>query len=251
MNQLSAPAWLTARPIAHRGLHNKAAGIVENTPGAAQAAIAASYAIECDVQLTRDGDAVVFHDARLERLLHAQGGIWEHTAAQLAAMQFRDGGGQVVTLAQYLTLIAGRVPLVCEIKSLFDGDMRLAQRVLEIATGYTGPLALKSFDPAVIIHLRQRGASQPLGIVAEQKYDDPEWEFLGPERKFALANFLHFPDTRPDFLSFWVEELPSAVPLLCRSGLGLPVISWTVRTGEQRTRAERWADQIVFEGFLA
>ena len=251
MTLANAPAWLTARPIAHRGLHHKAAGIVENTPAAAQAAIAGNYAIECDVQLTHDGEAAVFHDETLDRLMLAHGPVAQRSAAALATLAFRDGPDRIATLSQYMALIAGRVPLVCEIKSLFDGDMRLTQRVAAIAADYAGPLALKSFDPAVIIHLRGQGARQPLGIVAEQHYDDPEWDFLGAERKNALANFLHFPETRPDFLSFWVENLPCAVPLLCRAGLRMPVMCWTVRTPQQRARAEKWADQIVFEGFAA
>ena len=251
MSARNAPAWLTARPIAHRGLHNLAAGIVENTPAAASAAIARGYAIECDVQLTADGEAVVFHDETLDRLMQAGGLVAARTAVELAELAFKAGLDHVVTLARYLALIGGRVPLICEIKSRFDGDMRLAQRALAVGTACEGPVAFKSFDPLVLAHLRKLGARQPLGIVAERRYDDPEWDFLGNERKFALANFLHFPETRPDFLSFWVDDMPSAVPLLCRTGMGMPVMSWTVRTAAQRVLAERWADQIVFEGFAA
>ena len=163
MRALNAPGWLTARPIAHRGLHDKNAGIVENTPAAAEAAIAAGYAIECDVQLTRDGEAAVFHDDQLGRLLRAHGAVRDRTAAELAAMAFRDGDDRVPILGAFLALIAGRVPLICEIKSHFDGDMRLADRALAVAESYAGPLAFKSFDPAVIAHLRRRGAKQPLG----------------------------------------------------------------------------------------
>ena len=249
MRTLNAPAWLTARPIAHRGLHDKTRRIVENTPGAAKAAIAADYAIECDVQLSRDGEAVVFHDDRLGRLTRARGPVAKRTAAELAAVVFRDSDGRIPTLAGYLGLIAGRVPLICEIKSAFDGDLRLADRVLLVAAGYAGPLAFKSFDPEVIALLRKRGARQPLGIVAERRYADFGWTFLGRERKFSLSNFLHFSDTQPDFLSFWFEDLPSAVPLLCRAGMGMPVMSWTIRTPGQRDQALRHADQIVFEGF--
>ena len=232
-------------------MHDTAAGIVEITPAAALAAIAGGYGIECDVQLSADGEAVVFHDETLDRLMAASGPVAARTAAQLAALPFRIGDARTATLAQYLALIAGRAPLVCEIKSRFDGDMRLAERALAVGADYAGPLAFKSFDPLVIAHLRKRRARQPLGIVAERRYDDPEWNFLGEERKFSLANFLHYPDTRPDFLSFWVEDLPAAVPLLCRAGMGMPVMIWTVRTPVQRQRAEQWADQIVFEGFAA
>ena len=248
MRTLNAPAWLTTRPIAHRGLHDKAARIVENTPAAAAAAIAASYAIECDVQLTRDGEAVVFHDDRLGRLLRARGTVSDRTALELADVSFRDGDDRVPSLGAYLALIAGRVPLICEIKGRFDGDTRLADRAVAVAEAYAGPLAFKSFDPAIIAHLRRRGASQPLGIVAERRYSFRDWRFLSRNQRFGLANFLHFSESQPDFLSFCVEDLPCAVPMLCRMGLGMPVMGWTVRTPTQRETALRHADQIVFEG---
>ena len=251
MTGLNAPAWLTARPIAHRGLHDAAAGIVENTPSAARAAIAGGYAIECDVQLTADGDAAVIHDDTTDRLMTEGGKVADRSAAALAALSYKAGGDRIVTLADFLALIGRRTPLICEIKSRFDGDLRLAERALAIGASYDGPLAFKSFDPEVIAHLRRLGAPHPLGMIAERRYDHPEWAFLGAERIFALSNFLHFLQTRPDFLSFYVEDLPGAVPLLCRAGMNMPVMSWTVRTPAQRQRAAQWADQIVFEGFRA
>ena len=146
--------------------------------------------------------------------------------------------------------LGGQVPLICEVKSRFDGDQRLADRVAELATGYDGPLAIKSFDPAVVAHLRARGLPRPLGIVAEADYGDPEWSHLSPEVKRGLAHMLHFADTRPDFLSYHVHDLPHAVPHLYRVAVDLPVMAWTVRTPDQRQRAARWADQMVFEGFV-
>ena len=127
--------------------------------------------------------------------------------------------------------------------------MRLADRVRAILAAYTGPVAIKSFDPAVIAHLRL-GAPCPLGIVAEASYDDPEWAALPGALRRDLAALTHFAQTRPDFLSYRVGDLPHAAPALFRAGLGLPVMTWTVRSPEQREAARRWADQMVFEGFL-
>jgi len=244
------PGWLTARPIAHRGLHDKAKGVIENTPSAASAAIAHDFAIECDVQLTADGEAVVFHDFTLDRLVDAAGPVVARKASELAGLAYKATADRIPTLSQYLALIAGRVPLVCEIKSRFDGDMRLTDRVAAVAADYAGPLALKSFDPAVIAHLRRHGITNPLGIVALRVYDDPEWEKISVEGKLALTHMLHFNETRPDFLSYWVGDLPSAVPMLCRAAAHMPVMTWTVRTPEQRATAGKWADQMVFEGFV-
>lgn len=245
-----APEWLVRRPIAHRGLHDRAAGRIENAPASALAAVAQNFAIECDVQLTADGEAVVFHDFTLDRLTEASGPVGERGAAELGALPLAGSRDTIPTLAGFLALVAGRVPVICEIKSRFDGDMRLADRAAAVAAETAGPLAFKSFDPAVVAHLRGRGLQNPLGIVAEADYDDPDWAGLSPALKRDLAAMLHFADTRPDFLSYRVGDLPHAVPHLCRVAVGLPVMTWTVRTPEQRQRAANWADQMVFEGFV-
>ncbi len=244
-----APDWLTARPIAHRGLHDPAGDRVENSLAAARAAVNGSYAIECDVQLTRDGEAVVFHDVSLDRLTHESGPVAARPAEALRQIGYRRGADTIASLPDLLAFLDGRVPLICEVKSRFDGDMRLADRAATLARAYPGPVAIKSFDPAVIAHLR-RDPPCPLGMVAEARYDDPEWDHLPAPRKRELAQFLHFEETRPDFLSYHVGDLPHAVPLLLRRGLGLPVMTWTVRLPEQRETARPWADQIVFEGFV-
>ena len=246
---LDGAAWLVARPIAHRGLHDLGRGVVENTAAAAHAAIAASFAIECDVQVTSDGDAVVFHDFTLNRLTGQSGPVASRTSRALQATPYSAGQDRILSLGGLLELIGGRVPLVCEIKSHFDSSMRLADRVAALAAAYQGPIAIKSFDPAIIAHLRDKPPC-PLGIVAVATYDDPEWNDLAAAQKTDLAEFLHFGRTRPDFLSYHVGDLPHAVPFLLRQGLGLPVMTWTVRGPEQRSVAEQWADQIVFEGFV-
>lgn len=252
---MSAPDWLTARPIAHRGLHDQTAGRIENSPSAALAAVERGFAIECDVQLTADQEAVVFHDFMLNRLTDEIGPVLAKTAAELTSLRLNGAQDRIPTLAAFLDLVGGRVPLVVEIKSAFNGDLRLARRVAEIISGRSEPIALKSFDPDVIAFLRAGRAALglaaiPLGVVAEARYEEGEWAILTPERRLELSQMLHFDRSRPDFLSWRVGDLPHATPFLCRAGMGLPVMSWTVRTAEQRAVAARWADQMVFEGFV-
>ncbi len=246
----AVPDWLVRQPIAHRGLHDRAAGIVENSTTAALAAMSREFAIECDVQLTADLDAVVFHDFELNRLTGECGQVADLPADRLDDVALRGSTDCIPKFSAFLTTIGGRVPLVCEIKSRFDGDLRLADRVADLAAAYPGPLAIKSFDPQVIAHLRSRPWAGPLGIVAEASYDDPDWSGLTPQRKRDLSQFLHFAETRPDFVSYHVGDLPHAIPYLCRTAIGIPIMAWTVRTPEQRQRAATWADQIVFEGFV-
>ena len=246
----NAPDWLVSRPIAHRGLHNKNAGIIENSVGAARAAIAHGFAIECDIQRSADGEAMVFHDEGLERLTGQAGLIETVASAELCDMELLLGSDRIPRLTEFLGLINGQVPLICEIKSGFHGDTRLAERALDMAQNYAGPLAFKSFDPDMLRRLRALGCTRPVGIVAESVFDDPEWDVLTPAQKRDMANLLHYPETRPDFLSFWVRDLPSTASTLFHHGLNLPVMTWTVRTEEQRSHAQAHADQMVFEGFL-
>ena len=241
--------WLVARPIAHRGLHDKAKGVIENTASAAVAAIEAKCAIECDVQVTADGEAVVFHDFALERLTESSGRLDTMKAKALGELGMRGSADRVMRLSDWLALIDGRTVAVIEIKSRFDGDMRLLHRVVEVAREYQGPFALKSFDPAVIETLRETAPEIPRGIVAMNDCEDRGHEPLSRAEIHALANLLHFSRTEPDFLSWRVSDLPCAAPYLCRTQLGLPVMAWTVRTEEERERASLHADQIVFEGF--
>ena len=137
-----------------------------------------------------------------------------------------------------------------EIKSRFDGDLALTRRTVEIVAGYRNhPIVIKSFDPAIVTALRELAPEIPRGIVAMNAYDYGDYDSLSPERKHALANLLHFTESRPDFISWKVTDLDSAAPYLCRNALGLPLMSWTVRTPEERQRAAAMADQMVFEGF--
>jgi glycerophosphoryl diester phosphodiesterase len=249
---MAAPAWLTSRRIAHRGLHQAHRHILENTEAAARAAIAHGFGIECDVQASADGEPVVFHDFTLDRLTRSTGALRDASASALRQVRFRGTAGHIPTLAEFFAIISGKVPLICEIKSRFDGDLRLADRTADLAQTYDGPIALKSFDPAVIAHLRHRTptVALPLGVVAVRAYDDPEWINLTPRAKHALSHFLHYPSTRPDFLSYFVEDLDTAVPFLLRQAAALPVLAWTVRTKQQEEKARLFADQMIFEGFV-
>lgn len=244
-----APDWLTARPIAHRGLHDRAKGRVENTLAAALAAADKNYAIECDVQRTSDGEAVVFHDFTLDRLTKGTGPVASLSAREIAQVRYLDGDHEILSLSAFLAAIGGRVPVVVEIKSLFDGDPRLAERALDVVASAPGPVVLKSFDPAVLTHLRAKRAACPLGLVAQARNEPEDWPGAPGHKRDALTDLGEFPLARPDFLSWHVGDLPHAVPLLCREGIGMPVMAWTVRSRIDQVRAEAWADQMVFEGF--
>jgi glycerophosphoryl diester phosphodiesterase len=247
---LRAPDWLTVRPVAHRGLHDVSRGIVENMPAAAEAAIAGNFSIECDIQLSADSEAMVHHDDALGRLTEGSGTLLGMTSAELRAVTFKETAERMMSLGDLCALVRGRVPLVIEVKSHFDGDRRLVTRMAEVLAGYQGPAVGMSFDPDQVLALREKLPRRPRGIIAQRTYDDEYWQKLRPEQRRSMLDLRHAWRTRPHFVAFWIEQLPAFAPWIARHVFGLPLLTWTVRTPEQRQRAVRHADQMIFEGFV-
>ena len=246
---MRAPDWLTARPVAHRGLHDRARGIVENMPGAALAAIDGNFAIECDIQLTVDGEAMVHHDDALGRLTEGSGALLGLSAAALKEVRFKDTAERMMSLADLCILVRGRVPIIVEVKSHFDGDRRLVKRMAEVLASYSGPVAGMSFDPDQVVALRETMPEMPRGIVAQRHYTEADWPEATAAQREGMRHLKHALRTRPHFVAYWVNDLPAPAPWVARHIFGLPLLTWTVRTAEQRTRADQYADQMIFEGF--
>ncbi len=240
--------WLVARPVAHRGLHDISRGIVENTASAFAAAIAGDYAIECDLQLTADGEAVVFHDETLERRCEGQGWVKNFATADLRKLAIRNSTDCVQTLAEILEQVGGKVPLFIELKSHWDGDDALAERALDVLRGYPGPHCVMSFDPDLVEALRRRSPLTVRGIVSDRGIDE-YYNFLPLERRLELRSFSHVARTEPHFVSFYFRDLPFA-PVTKLRKTGCPVISWTIRSTEEAVLALQHSDQVTFEGFL-
>ena len=244
-----APDWLTARPVAHRGLHDRSSGIIENMPGAARAAIDGNFAIECDIQLTSDGEAMVHHDDALGRLTEGSGALLGLTAAELKAVAFKETSERMMSLGDLCALVAGRVPLVIEVKSHFDGDRRLVARMAQVLAAYSGPVAGMSFDPDQAMALREKMPRLPRGIIAERSYDEADWPQATPAQRRGMLHLRHAFRTQPHFVAYGIDDLPAPAPWIARNFFGCALLTWTVRTGEQRARAARHADQMIFEGF--
>lgn len=247
---MRAPNWLTARPVAHRGLHTAARGIIENMPSAISAAVAGNFAIEVDIQLTRDGEAMVHHDHQLGRLEDGAGELIDMTAAELKAVSFKATSDRMMTLGDLCDLVGGRTPLVIEMKSNFSGDRKLAARMAQVLSAYKGPAAAMSFDPDQVIAIREAMPELTRGIVAQRTYDDSYWTHLPQDKRDGMLHLRHGFRTQPHFVAYWVNQLPAAAPWVARNIFGCALLTWTVRTPEQRARAAQHADQMIFEGFV-
>ena len=233
--------WLKARPVAHRGLHDSERGVLENTRTAFDLAISGNYTIECDLQISADGEAMVFHDPNLARLTTSKEDVNQLTTAQLQEVSFRDASDKIQTLAELLQQTNGRVPLVIEIKSLVDGDMTIAQRTLEVLSSYTGDYAIMSFAPMLMQAVKSQ-SPQTLrgGVVA------PKTEKLWLQTMVNGKTVLDATDL--DFMSYDVRGLPSTFVDSFRAPTK-PVISWTIKDQKTADFAQKYCDQITFEGF--
>jgi glycerophosphoryl diester phosphodiesterase len=245
--QLRDLNWLVARPIAHRGFHNKM-DVIENTQSAFAAAIKHDYAIECDVQLSADGEAMVFHDDDLDRLTQAKGPVKALTVKELKGVKLKSTTDRIQTLAELLEQVDGRSTLVIELKSQWDCDEALAKRALQILENYQGPHGLMSFDPDLVACMRELSPHTVRGIVADRT-TDPYYSALPLAKRYAMRTFSHLAQTQPHFVSYNWRELPFEPVTEIRS-LGHPVITWTLRSKEEASQALRYCDQVTFEGYV-
>lgn len=240
------------RPIAHRGLHDLAKGVIENSASAFAAAVERGFTIECDVQLSRDGVPVIFHDDDLDRLTGVSGPVNARTIADLTSYKLLGSstGDTPQRFSEFLAQVAGRVLLQVELKQQPNAAATevLAQTVMDALKGYRGPVTLESFDPNLIVAVRKRGAQMPVGIIT-YGYDEPEWDKqLSGGSRFMLRHLLHWPLTRFDFISCRDNALDLPAVKLFRS-LGVPVTTWTIKSSAGALAVMGKADQIVFEGF--
>ncbi len=229
--------WLIERPIAHRGLHDMNKLVWENTLSAFQRAIDGNYAIECDVHLTSDNVPIIFHDSVLGRLTGTDGYVWQRTLAEMQALRIGGTKDHPPTLQEALDLIAGRVPIVIELKGIPGQDDELVERVCSILKGYEGHAAIMSFDHWLIRQMPKHAGDIPCGLTA-----------LGADRKDLEAHFSML-GYGIDFVSYCAAHIPLRFVTFVRKKLDMPVITWTVRDEAALHHSYKYGNQITFEGF--
>jgi len=247
------PPEFLNRPFAHRGYHNRALGHIENSPSAIRAAIAAGYGIEIDVQLSRDGAAMVFHDEALDRLTAQTGLVSERSSAELCEIGLTGGQDCIPTFAQVLRQIAGRVPLLIEIKDQ-TGDMSASDGRLESAVaadlaGYAGAVALMSFNPHSVAHMARLWPSIARGITTSA-YDVNDWAPLPAQTCAHLREIPDYDRTGSSFISHEAADLarPRVGELRAQ---GADILCWTIKSAKAEDAARKYAQNITFEQYLA
>lgn len=247
------PASLLSRPIAHRALHDVAAGRPENSRAAIRAAIEAGYGIEIDLQLTSDNQAVVFHDYGLKRLAGRPGVIRQQSLADARSIPLLGGDGETIPdFAEVLDMVDGKVPLLVEIKDQ-DGAMGpdvgpLEQAAADLIRGYDGDLAVMSFNPNSVAELARLLPEVPRGIVTSA-YVPEEWG-MSPTLCAHLREIPDFDRVGACFVSHEHTDLdrPRIAELKAK---GVPILCWTITSQADEHAARRVADNITFEMYQA
>jgi glycerophosphoryl diester phosphodiesterase len=253
MTRVPLPPELLRLPLAHRGLHNASQGCIENSLSAFSAAISAGYGIELDVQRSADDVAVVFHDDDMDRLTDATGAFRNFSAAELGRTVLRGGTDTIPTLNEVLALVAGRVPLLIELKenwnTMKDTDGVLEKAVAEALAGYAGPVAVMAFNPHCIAHMARLAPNLPRGLTTEA-YDPVQNAPIPAEVCDHLREIPDFDRTGSSFISHQASDLgrPRVAELKSQ---GAAILCWTIRNAEDEAKARTVAQNITFEGYRA
>lgn len=230
--------WLREWTYAHRGLHGP--GVPENSLAGFALAVERGLGIECDIQRSRDGCAMLVHDWELERLTGVSGPLAAHSAEELAQIAFLDSEHKLARLDDLLPIVGGRVPILIEIKSRRGYDVKRSCRaVAKALEGYDGPHAVMSFDPRVCVWFVKHSPQTVCGLVMRE-------DKVGMTQK-AWQRHMALWVAKPEFLAYHVAALPNSM-VSALQGRGMPVLTWTVDSPAARAHGLEHADALIAEG---
>jgi glycerophosphoryl diester phosphodiesterase len=246
MKERFGEAWerLFEPAIAHRGLWCSD-GPPENSLAAFQAACAAGYGIELDVQLSADGEAMVFHDDDLERMTGAPGRLCDRTTAELAELRLNGTDERIPTLPETLALVGRRAMVHIELKTPYGHVGPLEQRTHEIIIDHAGPVCVIGFNPYSHAWFAERFPGVMRGLDSYSYKRAPQ---LSDDQRRSFARLEHVAIAKPHFLALGLDMLPSQQA----NGLrieGLPIVAWTVRDPAQWEAIRDGCDNLIFEGY--
>ncbi len=247
------PSAFLTTPLAHRGLHDRKAGVIENSRTAIAAAVTAGYGVEIDLQMSSDGEAMVFHDDQLNRLTAETGRVNRLSAAALGRVELTGGGENIPTLSEVLYIVRGKCPLLVEIKDqsgcLGEVDGQLERRAAHLLESYHGPVALMSFNPCSVAVCAESAPGTPRGRVTEL-FRPKEWDNLTPTRAAELNRFDDLDTLGASFISHDHRDLSNPEIATVRKS-GRHVLCWTTKSPADDKAARRIADNVTFENYSA
>jgi glycerophosphoryl diester phosphodiesterase len=235
--------WLSSLPIAHRGLHD--AQLPENSLPAFDMAAVKGYGIELDIHLTRDGQLAVFHDDNTLRMTGRGMAVRDSDSAQLSELRLKGTSYGIPLLRDVFQAVAGRVPILIEVKAGSAPEKISPVLVTELAR-YEGTVAVQSFDPRIVLWFKRNAPN----IVRGQLGSSFKKKRMSVAERLLVRSMLSNLATRPQFIAFDVNDVPNVAVELWRRVLRAELLLWTVRTPEQAQTATRLGAGMIFESIV-
>ena len=231
--------------IAHRGFYDNSSDAPENSLPAFRKAVEAGFGIELDVQLTRDGKLVVFHDETLERMCGSDRVLTDLTYDELMEYTLADSDEHIPLFEDVFEIFRGRVPVVLEIKR--HGDyIGTAKKLMEYMDGYDGIYCVESFHPAVVHWFRKNRPELLRGQISTVYERTAKAPWIA---KFVLTNLLTNFYTRPDFISYDFRYMDQFSYRFMRRLYTFENVAWTIQSKEDMRRAEGTFNIFIFDSF--
>lgn len=232
--------------VAHRGLHDNLSEAPENSLKSFEKAVAAGYGIELDLQLSKDGQIVVFHDESLERVCGVEGDVLDYTYEELKNFPLLNSGERIPLFAEVLKLVDGRVPLIIEYK-IVQHDLSVCALGDKMLREYKGAYVIESFHPFALRWYKKNNPSVVRGQLADRFTDKAEYRSF---QYFLLQNMLLNFITKPDFIAFNHENSGMWSRTLCHRLFCNPAVGWTIKTPGELEKARNKFGWFIFEGFV-
>ena len=231
---------------AHRGLFDNDAGIPENSMKAFGRAVEAGYGIELDVQLTKDGIPVIFHDFTLERMCGISEKVVSLTYEQLNKLTLLNTDEKIPTLSGFLDMVGGAVPLIVELKIESTG-VALCPAVQKLLDDYKGVYCIESFNPLALLWYRVKRNEVMRGQLStnfryDGNYKTPLYFIL----THLLTNFI----TAPDFIAYNIKFKNEPSRLICRKLYKNLAAAWTVKSQQELDSLKNDFDLFIFDSFI-
>lgn len=231
---------------AHRGLYDNQNAIPENSMTAFRRAVEAGYGIELDVQLTKDGVPVIFHDFTLERMCGISGKINALTYEELQSLSLGQTAEKIPTLKEFLDMVSGKVPLIVELKIEWL-DLSLCPAVHKLLAKYRGVYCIESFNPLALLWYRRHHKEVMRGQLSTNFRRDGNYKNV---LHFFLSHLLMNWVSKPDFIAYNCLFKKEPARRICRKLYKNPAAAWTVRSQEQLESLRKDFDLFIFENFI-
>ena len=231
---------------AHRGLFDNESDAPENSMKAFKKAVDAGFGMEMDIQLTKDGQMVVFHDWSLKRMCGVEGKVCEYTFDELQQFSLLKSEEKIPLFTEVLKLVDGKVPLIIEYK-IETPDASVCEVGNEILKDYKGVYCIESFNPFGVHWYKKHRKDVVRGQLSEEflKNGSPKTPVY-----FIVAKLLTNFWTKPDFIAYNALNYKNWSRRICRNLYGNLAVTWTIKSQEQLDEMRKYFDMFIFDSFV-